>query len=271
MNTRYRCHELPDRNAEYLLYQTLVGPWPLPVERAVAYMEKASREAKVYTSWIAPQPDYEARLKAFVEEVLGHERFIVDLEAFVAPLVDPGRITSLAQTLIKLTAPGVPDLYQGTELWDFSLVDPDNRRPVDYALRRRLLATLDGMTPEAIWGRRDEGLPKLWTIRQALALRHRRPALFGPAGPYAPLPVSGPQAAHAVAFIRGDGVITVVPRLILGLQGAWSDTTLALPPGPWHNVLSGDQYDGENVQLATLLERFPVALLVREDRPSGGR
>jgi (1->4)-alpha-D-glucan 1-alpha-D-glucosylmutase len=197
---------------------------------------------------------------------LRHEAFITGLEAFVAPLVDPGRITSLAQTLIKLTAPGVPDIYQGTELWDFSLVDPDNRRPVDYALRRRLLAALEGMTPEAIWAGRDEGLPKLWTIRQALATRHRRPALFGPAGHYAPLTVSGPRAAHAVAFTRGNGVVTVAPRLVIGLQGAWADTTLALPPGHWHNALSGDQYDGGTVPLAALLARFPVALLVRQER-----
>jgi (1->4)-alpha-D-glucan 1-alpha-D-glucosylmutase len=265
MNARCRCNALPDRNTEYLLYQTLVGAWPLTVERAAAYMEKAAREAKVYTSWIAPNPRYEASLRAFVEEVLRHEAFITDLEAFVAPLIDPGRITSLAQTLIKLTAPGVPDLYQGTELWDFSLVDPDNRRPVDYALRRRLLAALDGMTPEAIWARRDEGLPKLWTIRQTLATRHRRPALFGPAGHYAPLTASGPQAAHAVAFTRGNGVVTVVPRLIIGLQGTWADTTLVLPPGHWHNELSGDQYDGGSVRLSALLGRFPVALLVREE------
>jgi (1->4)-alpha-D-glucan 1-alpha-D-glucosylmutase len=265
LNARYRCNDLPDRNTEYLLYQTLVGAWPLTVERAVAYMEKASREAKVSTSWIDPNPHYDASLRAFVEGVLRHQAFLTDLEAFVAPLVDPGRITSLAQTLIKLTAPGVPDIYQGTELWDFSLVDPDNRRPVDYALRRRLLAALDGMTPEAIWARRDEGLPKLWTIRQTLATRHRWPALFGPAGHYAPLTVSGPRAAHAVAFMRGNGVVTVVPRLIIGLQGAWGDTTLALPPGHWHNALSGDQYDGGTVPLTALLARFPVALLVRQE------
>jgi (1->4)-alpha-D-glucan 1-alpha-D-glucosylmutase len=265
MNERYRRNDLPDRNAEYLLYQTLVGTWPLTVERAVAYMEKAAREAKVYTSWIDPHPDYDASLRAFVEGVLRHQRFLTDLEAFVAPLVDPGRITSLAQTLIKLTAPGVPDLYQGTELWDFSLVDPDNRRPVDYDLRRHLLAALDGMTPEAIWARRDEGLPKLWTIRQTLAIRQRRPALFGPAGSYTPLAVCGPRADHAVAFARGDGVVSVAPRLVIGLQGAWGDTILTLPSGHWHNVLSGDQYDGGGVRLTALLERFPVALLVRQE------
>ena len=131
---------LPDRNAEWLLYQTLVGAWPLSAERALAYIEKASKEAKEHTSWVDPDPVYDDALRRFVEGVLGDTEFAASLEAFVAPLVEPGRVNSLAQALLKLTSPGVPDLYQGCELWDHSLVDPDNRRPVDFSVREQLLA-----------------------------------------------------------------------------------------------------------------------------------
>ncbi len=126
--------DLPDRRDEYLLYQTLVGAWPIDGERAVAYARKAAREAKLRTSWTAPDAQYEAALDRFVAGCLGDSAFLAELEGFVAALVEPGRINALSQTLLKLAAPGVPDLYQGTELWDLSLVDPDNRRPVDYAM-----------------------------------------------------------------------------------------------------------------------------------------
>jgi (1->4)-alpha-D-glucan 1-alpha-D-glucosylmutase len=264
-NEPHRRGDWPDKNAEYLLYQTLVGAWPIASERVAAYMEKAAREAKVHTSWTDPRPGYEEALRGFVVDVLADDEFRNDLERFVVTLVEPGRITSLSQTLIKLTAPGVPDLYQGTELWTLTLVDPDNRAPVDYALRRRLLDELDDATPEAVWRRIDEGLPKLWVIRQALGLRRRRPELFGARGDYRPLEPRGVRARHAVAFMRGDGVITVAPRLVLGLGGEWGDTSLELPAGRWRNELTGDLLSGGSVRLADLTRRFPVALLSRED------
>lgn len=267
-NERHRSGNLPDRNAEYLLYQTLVGAWPLDVERATAYMEKAAREAKLYTSWTAPLPDYERALRTFVEGALADQEFVADLERFVASLTTPGWISALSQTLLKLTTPGVPDIYQGTDIWDLSLVDPDNRRPVDFDTRRRLLGELAGSTIEDIWARRDEGLPKLWLIRQALALRQRRPELFGSRATYQPLAPRGAKAVHAVAFVRGGEVVTVAPRLVLGLGGDhadWADTTLELPAGHWHNELTGDIVEGGTVGLAGLLRRFPAALLVRED------
>ncbi|GIW07713.1 MAG: maltooligosyl trehalose synthase [Dehalococcoidia bacterium] len=266
-NERHKRDGWPDRNAEYLFYQTLVGAWPLETVRAVQYMEKASREAKVQTSWTAPNVAYEDALRRFVEAVLADEAFLADLEAFVTPLVEPGRINSLAQTLLKLTTPGVPDIYQGCDLWDLSLVDPDNRRPVDFARRRALLADLDGATPEAIWARIDEGLPKLWVIRQALQLRRRRPGLFRWRGAYEPLAAAGPQADHVVAFCRGGGALTVVPRLVLRL-GEWKRTALELPPGRWTNVLTGDEWEGGRVTLARLLRRFPVALLEKVGEPA---
>jgi (1->4)-alpha-D-glucan 1-alpha-D-glucosylmutase len=257
-----------DPNAEYLLYQTLVGAWPVSVERTLAYMEKAAREAKTFTTWTRVNEEYESAMRSFLEAVFEDRGFLADLEAFVAPLVEPGRINSLAQTLVKLTAPGVPDFYQGSELWDLSLVDPDNRRPVDYELRARLLEDLarDGITPEEVLARMDEGLPKLWLIRQALAVRRRLPDPFED-GAYRPLRAAGPKADHALAFLREEQVATVVPRLVIGLGGDWQGTTLELPGGSWTNELTGETAEGGRQPLAALLRRFPVALLVRQPSP----
>jgi len=260
LNKRYRRDGLPDRNAEYLLYQTLVGAWPIETERAIAYMEKASREAKVHTSWTQPNPDYDDALRQFIEGTLNDQEFKADLETFVKPLIEPGRVNSLAQTLIKLTAPGVPDFYQGTELWDLSLVDPDNRRPVDYALRRRLLSELEGMRVEEIWSRIDEGLPKLWIISQTLKLRCSR-KLLGPESSYHPLVARGEKSAHVVAFARGERAITVVPRLVIKLGGTWADTVLGLPEGSWYNAFTNETLSGDEIAVAKLLKRFPIALL----------
>jgi (1->4)-alpha-D-glucan 1-alpha-D-glucosylmutase len=183
------------------------------------------------------------------------------LEAFVAPLVAPGRVNSLSQTLVKLTAPGVPDLYQGTELWDLSLVDPDNRRPVDYRTRIGLLKDLEGMKVDDVLAASDAGLPKLFLIRRALKLRRQLPEAFGPESGYEPLPVTGDKAANVVAFSRWGVVATVVPRLVLGIRDGWGDTALDLPAGAWKNVLTGEPVEGGSVRLADLFAGFPVALL----------
>ncbi|MGI8759509.1 MAG: malto-oligosyltrehalose synthase [Acidimicrobiales bacterium] len=255
----------PDRNVEWMLYQTLVGAWPLSVERAVAYVEKATREAKVHTSWIDPVADYDDAVRSFVEGALGDARFVADLEAFVEPLVGPGRVNALAAQLVKLTAPGVPDLYQGTEVWDLSLVDPDNRRPVDFAARSRLLGELDGTRVDEICRRSDEALTKLHLTRTALHLRRRAPECFGAGdeGSYQPLAATGEAGRHAVAYSRGARVATVVPRLALGLarRGGWGGTTVELPAGTWSNLLTGTSVAGGAVSLASLLGTFPVALL----------
>ena len=254
-----------DRNAQYLLLQVLVGAHPLTVERAAAYMEKATKEAKAHTSWIDPVPAYDDAVQALVSSLFDDDAFAAELSSFVAGLIGPGWVNSLAQKLVQLTAPGVPDLYQGSELWDLSLVDPDNRRPVDFELRRRLLAELDGAKAEDLWARAADGLPKLLVVQRALALRRRRPDLFGAAGSYRSLTASGASAAHLVAFIRGDGAVTVAPRLVLGLsRTGWRDTVVALPDGRWVNVLTDDEVDGGTVAVGALLERFPVALLERQ-------
>lgn len=264
-NERHKFGGFPDRNMEYLLYQTLVGAWPIGVERATDYARKAAREAKAYTSWTDPDPDYEKALDAFIAGLLTDREFLADFTGFVEPLIEPGRINSLTQVLLKLTSPGVPDIYQGNELWDLSLVDPDNRRPVDFTTRRRLLESLETATPEQILLRSDEGLPKLWVVRQALAFRKTRPELFGPEpdGEYRPIEAEGSRSDHVIAFARGQGCIVVAPRLPLRLAGQWDKTSLPLPDQQWYNELTGERISGGSTPLATLLNRFPVALLTR--------
>jgi (1->4)-alpha-D-glucan 1-alpha-D-glucosylmutase len=269
MNDRHRQNGLPDRNTEYLYYQTLVGAWPIEADRMVAYMEKASREAKTHTSWTSPNRAYDDALRGFIEATLGDAEFRAQMDGFVRPLVEPARIVSLAQTLIKLTAPGVPDIYQGTELWTMTLVDPDNRRPVDYEARRRLLAELEGKSPEDILARADDALPKLWVIRQALRLRQRHSEAFGAKGDYRALMAAGERAAHVVGFARAESVITVVPRLVIRLGGGWGDTTVDLPAGNWCNQLTGDRHGGGPQRVADILARFPVALLSKEENTAG--
>ena len=263
LNARHRRAGLPDRNIEYHLYQTLVGAHPIGPDRLLPYAEKAAREAKTHTSWTAVDEDYERAVREFVERALADSEFLAAVDGFAGPLVGPGRVNSLAWKLLVLTAPGVPDLYQGSELWDLSLVDPDNRRPVDYDLRRRLLGELDGLAAEEAWARPGEGLPKLLVVQRTLQLRRRRPAAYGPEGTYRPLVAHGPKARHAVAFARAEEVVTVVPRLVLGLAGEWAGTELELPPGQWRDEFTCAVVDGGRQPLANLLGRFPVALLAR--------
>jgi (1->4)-alpha-D-glucan 1-alpha-D-glucosylmutase len=265
-NEHLRAGGLPDRAIELLFYQTLVGAWPIGPDRAYAYLEKAAREAKRGTSWTSPDAAYEAALRRFVRGALAATDFVQDLDAFVAPLVAPGRVNSLSQTLLKLTAPGVPDLYQGCELWDSSLVDPDNRRPVDYEQRRRALTAVGGLSACEVWRRADEGLAKLWLVQRALALRRRNPHGFGPSGGYEPLTASGVGASHVIAYARGGGAVAVAPRLVLqlGRAGGFRDTRLTLPPGRFHDVLSGRCHGPGDVVVGELLSEFPVALLARE-------
>jgi (1->4)-alpha-D-glucan 1-alpha-D-glucosylmutase len=261
----HRHGDLPDPATLYLFFQTLVGAWPIDVERMAAYLEKAAREAKAHTSWTHPDEGYEEALHAFVAGTMGDGAFMAEVERFVARLVGPGRTNALAQTLIKLTAPGVPDVYQGTETWDLSLVDPDNRRPVDFDRRRRVLDELETLTPAEVVARADEGLPKTWVVRAALALRRRHPHWFGPDGAYEPLSARGERSEHAVAYLRGGGALVVVPRLVMGLAGGWGDTSLTLPAGRWRDALSGREVEGGSCAVADLLADFPVALLERVD------
>ena len=243
-----------------LLLQTLVGAWPIDVERAVAYLAKATREAKMRTSWIDPNPAYDADVERLVRGVLGDPSFVAALERIVAPLVEPGRRAALAQVAIQLTAPGVPDVYQGTELWELSLVDPDNRRPVDYGRRRTALERASALERGAAWAAADEGLPKLWLLVRLLELRRRRPAPF--AGSYRPLRSEGAAADALVAFVRGEEIVTVAPiRAGRAVREGWGDTELELPAGRWRG-LDGAEREGR-VAVAELLEGFPIDVLER--------
>jgi (1->4)-alpha-D-glucan 1-alpha-D-glucosylmutase len=265
MTDAHRRDGLPDAATEYLLLQTLVGAWPLSTERAVSYMEKAAHEAKLETSWLQPDEAYDAALGDFVAGLLADQRFTADLAGFVGTLVDAGRVNALSMTLLKLTSPGIPDIYQGCELWDLSLVDPDNRRPVDYDLRRRILSAGDGRTAASAWAAdRDSGAAKLLLIRDGLAVRARLPLAFGEDGAYQSVRAQGEFADDVIAFIRGApaAVIAIAQRRPLKRRGQWGDTMIRLPEGDWRNLCDGRSVQG-TVALQRLLDAFPVALLTR--------
>ncbi len=262
-NQQYKTQFVPDRNLEYLYYQTIVGAWPIEIERLQAYMLKAAREAKLHTSWSTPNETYETAVAAFVESTLGDKQFCTWVSKFVDELRPFGWANSLAQTLVKLTSPGVPDIFQGSDLWDLRLVDPDNRAPVDFEPRSNLLNELQSLSVEQVLARADEGLPKMWLIQKVLQFRGERPAIFDK-GDYRPLSASGAKAQHVVAFMRGSQAISVAPRLVLGLKNDWADTSIQLPEGCWRNPLSGDEIPGSQIKLADLLRRFPVAFLVKQ-------
>jgi (1->4)-alpha-D-glucan 1-alpha-D-glucosylmutase len=271
-NDKHKTGGWPDRDAEYMLYQNLAGAWPVDQARAGAFLAKAVREAKVHTSWIDPDPAYDDAAQAFVTGILADPEFVTSLEEFLAGqrLVERGRVSSLAQTTLLLTCPGVPDIYQGAELWDLSLVDPDNRRPVDFGARERLLAALEDAGPREALARMDEGGPKLWLIHRVLAHRAHAPQAFAPGSGYEPLPVSGAKADHVVAFTRSGGLAVVVPRLVARLgggpwgQGAWGDTAVTLPAGRWRDVLTGEAVAGGTAEVETLLRWFAVTVLAPE-------
>jgi (1->4)-alpha-D-glucan 1-alpha-D-glucosylmutase len=262
-NAQYRTAKFPDRGTEWFLYQTMVGAWPIDAARLREYMQKAMREAKVNTSWVANNEAYEGAVNGFIDAILGDTEFVAELEDFVNSILYAGRINSLAQTLLKCTAPGVPDLYQGGELWDLSLVDPDNRRPVDYALRRKLLAEMKSLDAAGVMARMNEGLPKLWVIHRALMLREKHRDWFGCDAEYVPLAAGGAKAEHVIAYRRGHNVVTIVPRLWMSLQGEWGETSLTIPEGAWVNQMTNEMLQAGTIRLADLLREFPVALLTR--------
>lgn len=291
--------EAPDANEEYLFYQTVVGTWPHQkmteddhgryVDRIVAYLLKAVREAKLHTSWLSPHEEYETAVEKFVRQTLDanpDNAFPADLAKFQQAIAIPGMYNSLGQTLLKIAAPGVADFYQGTELWDDSLVDPDNRRPVDFSVRQGLLQELqqwseldlDGLVRDLIehW---PDGRIKLFVTWRGLQFRRRQARLFLE-GRYLPLAVEGPRAEHICAFARADNdtwAIAVAPRWMTPLvstgaiipgPSAWEETRVLLPaeaPRDWRNLFTGDERRATwaasgAIPVADLLERFPVAL-----------
>jgi (1->4)-alpha-D-glucan 1-alpha-D-glucosylmutase len=281
----------PDAVAEYLFYQSALGIWPLrgtPAAqddlraRLQAYMQKAVREAGMRTSWLEPVPAFEETLEAFVTRVLASPAFRADADALVARIGLPGLWTALSRTLVQLTAPGVPDLYQGDEVWNFALVDPDNRRDVDFAARAAHLAWLERRPVDAALARTllaapEDGRVKLHVVRTALGLRRRVPDVFR--GAYLPLDRGEGNRRHVFAFARTAGraaAVAIVPRLVFtAMRGRpdapvgprpWRGVTLALPPGlarrRYTNVLTGERLSATgSLEVADALATFPVALL----------
>ena len=246
----------PDPATEQLIWQTLVGAWPLTADRAVAYLEKATREGKAQTSWVDPVPEFDEAVQAFVRDVLADDAITTDLEAFVARLIPAWQVTALAQKAVQLTMPGVADTYQGTELWDLSLVDPDNRRPVDWQQRRDLLARLDGAPALD-----QVGTAKLHLVARLLHLRREAPQSFLAESSYEPLEAG----ERAVGFVRGGEVLTVAPTRALTVERAgWGDDAVVLPAGSWRDVLTGAERAGGRIPLAELLSGFPAAVLARQ-------
>jgi (1->4)-alpha-D-glucan 1-alpha-D-glucosylmutase len=251
----------PDANFEYYLYQTLVGAWPLSRERAHTHAEKAMREAKLFTNWTTPSAEYEHAVHRFVDGLYDEDRFVREVDAFVAMLHPGDWHKSLAQLLLKITTPGVPDFYQGAHGWLLSVSDPDNRQPVDYGPLRGALAALDTLSAEEVAARMDEGLPKLWITRRGLALRARHPGL-DPSASYEPLTVrGGEEASRIVAFLRGGGVAIVVPTR--APVSGWCDARVDLPEGTWTDVLDDRELPGGEQPVRALWRTFPVALLER--------
>ena len=240
---------------ENILWESAIGAWPLSRERLHAYAEKASREAGNSTTWTEPNEDFEARMHAAVDSAFDDSRVAGLLNDFVASVKDAGWSNSLSAKLVQLTAPGVPDVYQGSELWETSLVDPDNRRPIDFDERQLLLAAIDaGALPPVD----ESGAAKLLLTSRALRLRRDRPELFTR---YAPLPAVGSAAEHVIAFDRG-GAVTIATRLPVALaRSGWGDTAVLLPGRAVVDVLTGREYEGGSIQLSDLLATYPVALL----------
>jgi (1->4)-alpha-D-glucan 1-alpha-D-glucosylmutase len=290
----------PDSNDEYFFYQTLIGAWPAADpsakylqtfrERMVACMLKSIKEAKTHTSWLDPNTEYETAMKNFVEQSLADSSanpFLNDFKPFQRNIAFFGRLNSLSQTLLNMAAPGVPDFYQGTELWDLSLVDPDNRRSVDYKTRKGLLGELKARIVQALGSHAQflsdlltddqVGRSKLYLIWRVLEFRNRHRALFD-GGNYVPLGLEGAKSEHVCAFARvleSEMVIAVVPRLVAGLAreqklplgpDVWEDTRLRLPgTGRFANILTGQTLDSpaKELPVSQVLSEFPIALLSR--------
>ncbi|MBU1125110.1 MAG: malto-oligosyltrehalose synthase, partial [Candidatus Omnitrophica bacterium] len=284
----------PDDNEEYFLYQTLLGALPFEKmqegfkDRMREYIVKAVREAKRHTAWIKPDTAYEEACVGFFERIsedTGNNAFMQSFLPFQKKLAFYGIINSLSQTLLKLCAPGIPDFYQGTELWDLSLVDPDNRRQVDFSARKEYLSVIRQRSSldrlgllRDLWEKREDGRIKLFLIYQGLQLRNSHVEVFAQ-GEYIPLSVEGVGKDHLVVFLRKNAnasVICIAPRLLSSLvpegnpplgEEIWKDTAIILPPesaSSWKDIFSNEQIrvaDGR-IAVAAALRYFPVALLM---------
>jgi (1->4)-alpha-D-glucan 1-alpha-D-glucosylmutase len=295
---RVRGLAVPDRNDEYFLYQTLLGAFPFSdaeypefIERIKEYIVKAVREAKVHTAWLKPDTEYEDAYVSFAEKILARSEtnaFLKELISFSKRVSHFGMLNSLSQTLVKITSPGVPDFYQGTELWDLSVVDPDNRRPVDFEKRRAMLAAIReeedadiGRLLQDLLSTREDGKIKLFLIYRALKARRRHRETFRE-GAYIPLESAGRFRSHVIAFARKyeqQWAVVIAPRFLsclvqegnfpLGRQ-VWQDTEVIMPdwsPREWRNVITSEVlFAGNALPVGDVLLSFPVALLMGEGK-----
>jgi (1->4)-alpha-D-glucan 1-alpha-D-glucosylmutase len=290
---RLRRSEVPDRNDEYFFYQTVIGTYPFDekehagfVERIKAYTIKAVREAKVHTAWLKPDMAYEEAFTAFVEETLNDSSFLEHFVPFQKKVAHYGLFNALSMALTKMTYPGIPDFYQGTELWDLNLVDPDNRRPVDFQKRERHLREIREKRASDLVGellsKKEDGRVKLFLIHKVLGARNRHRELFQ-RGSYMPLDIVGAYRDHVMAFARNldeTWALTVAPRFLTGLieepelplgKKVWGDTAVVLSPRAptrWRDVVTDQVIEGgDSLLLGDALKTFPAALLLAGGRP----
>ena len=287
INQAYKQESMPDTNDEYLLYQTLLGTYPFEEnelvdfpDRIKDYILKAVREAKVHTVWLRPDEEYEQAFLSFIERILKDKSdFLQQFKPFQQQIAEYGIYNSLSQVLIKNTAPGVPDLYQGAELWELSLVDPDNRRPVNYHKRREFLQDIKTRSSqnilqliEELIATKENGKIKLFLTHQLLTARKKYSELFQN-GDYQELEVTGEHQDSIIAFSRNYGdktIVAIAPRFLTGIikpgqlplgMEVWSDTSLKLANKDWHNLIDGQAITGE-IAVGKILQNFPVALLI---------
>jgi len=287
---------VPSKNEEYYIYQTLIGSFPFDIselddykKRVKQHITKALREAKMNSNWLSPNQRYEEATGAFLIEILDSSRenpFLCDFLPFQKKIAFYGFLNSLSQTLIKIFSPGVPDFYQGTELWDLNLVDPDNRRPIDFDKRQKFLKKIQNMKPakvQELLNNFEDGQVKIFEIYKALGARNRNKDVFQD-GDYIPLKVKGALRHHIIAFCRKKQTrwaVIVAPRFLvnvavnqLPLGDVWMDTFVCLPrdaPKNWKETFTGESVfakklaNDEGLWVAELLRSFPVALLLSEE------
>jgi (1->4)-alpha-D-glucan 1-alpha-D-glucosylmutase len=300
MNHTHKMHRdgrwAPSRNDEYLIYQTILGSYPFHradqagfIERIQDYIRKAVREAKVNSNWIDPNHPYENACREFIARILTpapDNLFFTDFLSFQNLIAFYGIFNSLSQSVLKITLPGIPDFYQGTELWDLYLVDPDNRRPVDYELRIKFLqeisapeSTRDAKYLRALWKHKEDGRIKMFVIYKALQARRRNRALFE-RGAYIPLQMQGRYQRHVCGFLRryqNQWALILAPRFLTSVvepdilplgTGVWEDTVVCLPseaPEDWNDALTDRSYRFlETITIGRAFDRLPIALFLSE-------